>query len=181
APPRFFAVIPPTATGAISPSFEILGRLLGGDEVLHPAHDRFTFGQIQPQGLHRQLLPFYLHHVPPFFGAAIVHANHFHSEFHARYLPRSISFANRWLASFRLKRFGSKGPYSSNRWSMLRRPSSITSRRISQVLSGRSGCAAVSMAMTASTCAGVPIDSPSFCRFSINGNPWGRHSTRGEP
>ena len=116
--------------------FEILADLLGGDEILHPAQNRFAFSQAQSQGLHRQFLPFHLHHVVPLFGALIVHANHFHSEFHARYLPRSISFANRWLASFKLKRCGSKGPYSSNRWSMLRKPSSITSRRISQLLAG---------------------------------------------
>src|SRR5271157_187313 len=113
--PDSFTVVPLTATRAVSPAFEIVDCLSRSDEVLYPVQNRFPIRHTQPEGLYRQLAPFHLDHRTPLFGAVVIHANHFHPEFHARNLPRSTSFANPWLASFKLKRCGSNGPYCSNR------------------------------------------------------------------
>src|SRR5262249_37016716 len=109
--PRGLAVVPPATIRATTSALEIIIYLLGSDAVLYRAQKRFAFRQAQSQVFHPYLPPFHLHHIVLLFSTLIIYANHFHPEFHARYLPRSISFASRWLASFKLKRFGSKGPY----------------------------------------------------------------------
>ena len=109
------------------PAFGLYAEQLSGSAFTAPRHEnrRSWLYRMRPTADHP---PFAAYSGAPLFGALIIHANHFYPEFHARYLPRSTSFANRWLASFKLKRFGSKGPYCSSRWSMLPIPSSITSR-----------------------------------------------------
>ena len=78
--------------------------------------------------LERQLGPFHFQDVAPLF-AALVEADHFHAELHARrHLRLSSRCAKRWLASCKRKRSGSKGPYSCSRRSMLSKPSLSASR-----------------------------------------------------
>src|SRR5271166_4756646 len=98
-------------------------------------------------------LPLNRPHLTSLFGAVLAHADQFDSEFHDRNLPSSTSTDSRSLASLRLKRFGSKGPYCSNRRSMLLHPSRV-SRSRSHVRAGGSACVQASIWMIASTDAG---------------------------
>jgi site-specific recombinase XerD len=69
-------VVPLATVRATAAALKILAYLLGRDEVLYTLQNGFAFGQAQPQGLHRQLVPFHLHHIVPLFGTLIANVNH---------------------------------------------------------------------------------------------------------
>ena len=125
-----------TAARTASPLFKIFGRLLCNNKVLQPFENRFSLGEIQTQRLHREFLPLNQRNLTSLFGAGLAYADHFDSELHGRNLPPSTSTDSRSLASLRLKQFGSKGPYCSNRRSMLLHPSSRVSRSRAHVRAG---------------------------------------------
>jgi hypothetical protein len=119
-----------------APPVEIRKRLLGGNEGLHSVQHRLALRDAHPQRFPSQFCSFHFHDATPLLGA-VVEANHFHPKHHARrHLIRSSCCARRWLASSRLNRSGSSGPYSCSRRSMLTNPSVRISRRDPQVSGG---------------------------------------------
>ena len=123
-----FTVVALAAGRTYALALQIFGHLLAGYEVLHPVQNGLAFGHAHPESLQGQLRPLQFRHATTLF-AAVVETHDFHSERHTRrHLMRSSRQARRLLASSRLKRSGSSGPYSCSRRSMLSKPSLRISR-----------------------------------------------------
>src|SRR5271165_5334520 len=101
----------------------------GGHTATRRAQAQHNKGEAFTASADDGYLPLNRPHLTSLFGAVLAPADHFDSEFHDRNLPSSTSTDSRSLASLRLKRFGSKGPYCSNRRSMLLHPSRVSRSR----------------------------------------------------
>ena len=104
---------------ACTTALQIPLYLMGDDDILYSGQQRLALVQTHAQRFHRQFRPLDRPYLMALCGACGVDTDHLDANPPDRHLRPCANSLKRALASWRLKRSGSRGPCSFNLWSML--------------------------------------------------------------